>query len=178
MACTDRGPNEVTGRRLIAAETHDFPNIYYWDQDCFEHSPHLVVMSSLLLMDKLLEGKVPWRYWSSLAMFSHTCRSQARDLYESYCSHFGALRAKGAVKCMFPRPVSQRWGRIHELESRILKAGCAELASCLADILTSKWIDTKELKNFGDAHSCTGKWDAVRQIREALQAKKKQTILN
>lgn len=179
MACTDKGSNEIAARRLIASEVADMPNIYFWDQDCLEHAPHLVVMSSLLQMDSLLEGKVPWRYWSSLAMFSHTCRAQARDLYDCYCRLFGAQRAKETVKCMFPRPVSQRWVRIHELERRILNAGFAELAFCLAEILTNKWIDVDELRNFakeigdGDDNSVNCPWEAMRRISEALQASKK-----
>lgn len=173
MVCTDRGSNEVNGRRLVSAEISQFPNIYFFEQDCLEHAPHLVVMSSLLLMDHLLDGKVQWRYWSSLAMLSHTCRSQAKELYECYCKRFGAKRGKDTVQTLLPRPVSQRWGRIHELERRIIMAGLSELAICLADILTSKWIDVGELRNFSDQSLDNGNWEAVRCIREALQRTQK-----
>ena len=134
MATTDRGSNEVTARRLIAAEVSEYENVYYFEQDCLEHSPHLVVMSGLLLVDKLLASTATWKYWSSLAMCSYTCRDQARALYDCYCDRFGAMKGKEAVKSIFPRPVCQRWGRIDELEKRIIKAGFSQLATCLADI--------------------------------------------
>ena len=168
MATTDGGANEQLARRLIAAEIMDCPNIYYFQQDCLEHAPHLVVMSSLLLVDEFLEGFTNWKYWSSLAVFSHTCRDQARSLYESYSNKFGAKRAKEAVKTLFPRPVSQRWGRIQELEDRIINAGFSELAACVSEVLTRKWVDANELS--GSLMACKAEaWSGAVSVTATIR---------
>ena len=80
-------------------------------------------------------------------MFAHTARDVAKPLFESYSSRFGAQAAKEAVKCLFPRPVSQRWDRIHELEKRIIDAGFVRLAQCLADVFQRKFVDHSECKD-------------------------------
>ena len=153
MTTTDKGSNEAKARRGILAETRDIPNLLYLDQDCLEHAPHLVVMGSLLLADRLLDllDGPKFHYWSSLAMFAHTARDVAKPLYEKYCQRFGAQAGKKAVKCMFPRPVSQRWGRIHELERRIIDAGFSSLALCLRDVFAGKFVDSRELQEGDEA---------------------------
>ena len=146
MATTDNGPNECAARRLIASEISTIPNVYYFDQSCLEHSPHLVVIGSLNLADELLEHfGSSWRYWSSLAMFAHTARDVAKPLYQNYAARWGPLLAKQAVKAIFPRPIAQRWNRIHELERRIQDSDFLKLAVSLCEVLTSKWVDLSEL---------------------------------
>ena len=178
MATTDRGSNESLARRTAAAEVMDSPNIWFLDQNCLEHAPHLVVLSGLLLADTLLEcnGSISWKYWSSLAMFGHTSRDQARDLYETYAERYGAQRAKQTVKCLMPRPVSQRWGRIHDLEDRIMKAGFSEIAICMAEILTRKFIDVNELRSTAmlqESGESESVWEAMSVVRRALKAASK-----
>lgn len=173
MVTTDGGPNEQQSRKLSAAEVMDIPNVYFLQQDCLEHSPHLVVMSSLLLVDELLEKFANWKYWSSLAMFAHTCRDQARSLYEVYSSRYGASEAKNTVKTLFPRPVSQRWGRIHDLEKRIMNAGFQQLAICVSNILTRKWIDFDEIQK-GTPVSTDSSWaDVAGYVEAAIQSARK-----
>ena len=146
------------------------------DCDCMEHTPHLVVVSSLLLADDMLRAhQKNWKYWSSLAVFANTAREVAGSLYDSYSAHFGFVEAK-AVKTIMPRAVSQRWNRIHELENRVLKAGCFQLAVCLADVLARKDIDSSELaaleRESGSAHA----WGALNSIRNAVTiAKQRKT---
>ena len=171
MVTTDGGLNEQRGRKIVAAEIMDSPNMFFFQQDCLEHSPHLVVVSSLLLVDDLLAGTVDWKYWSSLAMFAHTCRDQARSLYDTYSARFGALNAKRTVKSLFPRPVSQRWGRIHELEERIMAAGFSELAISISEILLRKWIDPSELSSSLN----TSGWKAGDSVAEAIKKAAKQS---
>ena len=103
-------------------------------------------MSSLLFIDELLAAHgFSWKYYTSLAMFSHTARDVGKKLYETWCKEFGALSAKHSVKRLFPRAVSQRWGRLHELERRVLDAGPYKLAKCLLEILMNKPVDSDEL---------------------------------
>ena len=134
-------------------------------------------MGSLLLADELLEKfGATFKYWSSLAMFAHTCRDVAKPLYETYCSNFGDKAGKDTVKCLFPRPVSQRWGRIHELEKCIIDAGFLQLAICLADVLAEKFIDANELQGVEEAAAKQAErkaWEAVGYIQKAIKMKKK-----
>ena len=158
MNTTDKGSNEAYARRAILAETGGAPNVFFLDQDCLEHAPHLVVMGSLLLADRLLDlvDAPRFHYWASLAVFAHTARDVAKPLYEKYCERFGAQAGKEAVKCMFPRPVSQRWGRIHELERRIIDAGFLRLAACLQDVFAAKFVDGSGLQDGEEAVDASG----------------------
>eukprot|EP00435_Cladocopium_sp_Y103_P049890 s1306_g15.t1 len=185
MVTTDNGPNECAARRSIAAEISGLSNVYFFEQSCLEHGPHLVVMGSLNLADELLEMKgCSWKYWSSLAMFAHAARDVAKPLYQSYAARWGALLAKQSVKAIFPRPIAQRWGRIHELERRIQNADFLKLALCLCEVLTSKWVDCSELPDkFHSASagsdscgsgSCNGAaWEAVSAFAKKAVGKPK-----
>ena len=180
MVTTDSGPNEASARRIIGAEIADLPHVYFWEQTCLEHSPHLVVMGSLSIADELLDANhIGWKYWSSLAMFAHTARDCGKALYQSYSKRWGVLNAKHAVKCIFPRPIAQRWGRIHELEQRIQKAGFLKLAISVFEVLTSKWVDADELpaslhktfKDLGGADDCATAshvWNAFMSIKQVI----------
>ena len=180
MATSDRGSNEVLGRKIILSETQSVDNCLFMDCDCLEHAPHLIVASSLLFADDLLQtyGKC-WRYWRSLAIFANTAREVAGALYGSYCQNFGPLAGR-SVKAIFPKPMSQRWNRISELENRMLRAGFYELAVCLADVLANKFIDSSELDLLARATTDetvqTG-WEALKKIREAVHVLKKHNNL-
>ena len=174
LVTTDGGPNEQQFRKLSAAVMHS-PNVFFLQQDCLKRSPHLVVMSSLLLVDALLEKFANWKFWSSLAMFAHTCRDQARSLYEVYSSRYGASEAKNTVKTLFPRPASQSWGRIHDLEKRIMNAGFQQLAICVSNILTRKWIDLDEIQK-GTPVSTDSSWaDVAGYVEAAIQTARKSS---
>ena len=176
LCTTDKGSNEAWARRCIAGETSDAANVFFFDNDCLEHAPHLVVMSSLLLCDEVLTmHDCKWKYWTSLAMFSHTARDVAKPLHECWARLFGSMSAKETTKSLFPRAVSQRWGRVHELEKRILDAGVDKLAVCLADVLTHKAIDTTEVEHICSAAASTEDNTARGKYQEVLQ-KIQQTV--
>ena len=170
------------GRKICLSDSKDIDNCLYLDCDCLEHAPHLIVASSLLFADELLKqyGK-SWRYWRSLAVFANTAREVAGPLYQSYCQNFGALAAR-SVKAVFPKPMSQRWNRVSELENRMLRAGFLELAVCLADVLASKFIDASELDLLAKATSsedgAAAGWEALNKIRDAVIVLKKNSKKN
>ena len=179
LCTTDKGSNEAWARRCISGETSDIPNVFFFDNDCLEHAPHLVVMSSLLLCDELLAmHDCKWKYWTSLAMFSHTARDVAKTLHECWARLFGSMSAKEKTKALFPRAVSQRWGRVHELEKRVLSAGVDKLAICLADVLTHKAIDTTEVEHICAAvspedNNTRGKYqEALQKIQQTVRVAK------
>ena len=149
LCTTDQGSNESWARKSNVVETSDMQRVLYLDSDCLEHSPHLIVLSSLHLVDDMLAfHQRPWKYFSTLAMFSHAARDCHKQLYDSWYNHFGAAAASAHAKKIFPRAVAQRWGRVHELESRMLSAGFLPLAICLSDVLARKYIDVKDSLNF------------------------------
>ena len=173
LCTTDQGSNEAWGRRAILYDVKDDKTTFFFDSDCLEHGPHLIVMSSLLLADSMLTtiGR-PWKYWKSLATFSYTTRDVAKRLYDTWVDRFGAQNAKRCVKSLFPKPVSQRWGRVHELEERIMKAGFLNLALCLAEILTSKFVDLQEVVPLEACLSEDMGWSALGVVRSLVRSSK------
>lgn len=187
LVTSDQGSNEKFARKAILNEASHVEECLclYLEADCFEHSPHLIVASSLMLADQLLETyQCDWQYWGSLAIFANTVREVSLPFYQSYCSQFGTLEGR-KVKAIFPKPVSQRWNRIHELESRLLGAGFYQIAVCLADVLASKAIDAKELHSLeklglltADDDDGKSRWHALGQLRAAVQIMKKKQKVN
>ena len=173
MCTTDQGSNEAWGRRAILCDVKDDKRTLFLDSDCLEHGPHLIVMASLILADQMLsELGRPWKYWKSLATFAYTSRDVAKKLYDAWVKRFGALDAKSRVKSLFPKPASQRWGRVHELESRIMRAGFLNLAVCLAEILTSKFVDMSEVAPLESCSSSDQGWEALSVIKSCIRCTK------
>ncbi|CAE7445881.1 unnamed protein product, partial [Symbiodinium microadriaticum] len=50
------GSNELACRKLVACMVKDVPNILFLEMNCLEHGVHLVCLSGLQLMDKLLKA--------------------------------------------------------------------------------------------------------------------------
>lgn len=178
LCTTDRGANEVLARKIVLSETEHLEGCLFLDCDCLEHAPHLIVSSSLLFADELLEKyKRSWKYWSSLAIFANTTREIAGPFYHSYCSNFGALEGR-KVKAIFPKPMSQRWNRIHELETRLMRAGFYQIAVCLAEVLAHKYIDAGEIdalaglagkeRSASEDNDQTSGWHVLEKVRSAV----------
>eukprot|EP00439_Symbiodinium_sp_Y106_P065267 s4518_g10.t1 len=75
----------------------------------------------MTLVDKELKalGR-PWRYFSSLAVFSHTVRGLAKRTYQEWCAQHGPRSARQFVHKLFPRCDSGRWNSTDDTEKRIL----------------------------------------------------------
>ena len=85
ICCTDRGSNELACRKLVACMVKDVPNILFLEMNCLEHGVHLVCLSGLQLMDKLLKAhERTWKYYSALSIITQVLRSVSGKVYESW----------------------------------------------------------------------------------------------
>ena len=85
ICCTDRGSNELACRKMVACLCKDVPNVLFLEMNCLEHGVHLVTLSGLQLMDKLLKDNGrSWKYYSSLSIIAQVLRSVAGKLFASW----------------------------------------------------------------------------------------------
>ena len=93
---------------------------------------------------------------------------------------FGALSAKQCVKRLFPKPASQRWGRVHELEERLIQAGFLNIALCIAEILTTKFVDLAEVASLETVSANDGdaSWAALTTVQSLVKSSKGQQVKN
>ena len=139
VSTTDRGSNEVRARGIVQAYMAAHLGLvpaYLAASDCFEHLSHLITLGSMTLVDSELKsaGK-PWRYFSSLAVFSHTARSLSKRIYHEWCSQHGPRSAKQLVHKLFPRCDGGRWNATHDTEQRILACTKGLFEPVLAKVL-------------------------------------------
>ena len=131
LSTTDRGSNEVSARGIVQsyiASHLGLVPVFYCASDCFEHASHLISLGAMTLVDRELKalGR-QWRYFSSLAVFSHTVRGLAKRTYQEWCAQHGPRSAKQFVHKLFPRCDSGRWNSTDDTEKRIL--------ACTRDLL-------------------------------------------
>ena len=102
---------------------------------------------------------------------------------------FGYVCPYETVKKLFPKPIAQRWGRISELEKRILSAEQWKLAISVSEVLVHKWIDMSELLgelagpriSGEEQHESTEKtasWSAMTFIQKSLHSSSKKAKTN
>ena len=140
VTTTDRGSNEVAARGIVQSylATHlGLVPVFYCASDCFEHASHLITLGTMTLIDEELKslGK-PWRYFSSLAVFSHTIRGLAKRTYHEWCSQHGPRSANQFVHKLFPRCDSGRWNSTDDTERRILACTKQMLEPVLRTVLS------------------------------------------
>ena len=137
MTTSDRGSNEVASRNIIQAfiSMHlGLAPVFYAGSDCCEHQGHLITLSSMKLIDMELQGIRSWRYFSSLAVFSHTLRGLAKKVYHEWCAQHGHLSAQESVYHLFPRCQAGRWNSTDATEKRILRCPQHEFVTVLAKV--------------------------------------------
>ncbi|CAE6970885.1 unnamed protein product [Symbiodinium sp. CCMP2592] len=125
---TDRGPNEVLARKIWQCVSSACEHVVVLGSDCLEHAAHLVTVSSLKLVDKLLplqfEGKGrAWKYFSSLATFSITVRDSSKDFFQMWCQEHGDLSGVKHAKSLWPKCVAGRWNSCSDVERRMHDSG-------------------------------------------------------
>ena len=96
--------------------------------DCLEHAAHLVTVSSLKLVDKLLALQFAghgrgWKYFSSLATFSITVRDSSKDFFQMWCQQHGDLSGVKHAKSLWPKCVAGRWNSCSDVERRMHDSG-------------------------------------------------------
>ena len=136
---TDRGSNEVAARHIIQsfiAKHLGLAPVYFANSDCMEHLAHLITLGSMKTVDEELRSRRPWRYFSSLAVFSHTVRGLAKRIYHEWCFQHGPLSAKQLVHKLFPRCDSGRWNSTDDTEKRILACTQSRFEPVLRKVLT------------------------------------------
>jgi hypothetical protein len=144
LATTDRGSNEVSGKKIIQCMVQDADTVFFFPTDCFEHAGHLVGLGGLKLIDQELKdhGR-PWKYFSSLAVFTNTVRDCSKDIFQHWCQQHGEVSAMSYVFKLFPRVCAGRWNSIDTTEDRILKAGPERTLSVLRTVLKGKKVRAK-----------------------------------
>lgn len=137
---TDRGPNEVLGRKVWTTLRRDCPNIVSLSSDCFEHASHLVSLGTLKTLDDVLRrfGR-KWKFFSSLATSSHTLRDLSKSLYERWCVVHSDISGLKCAKKLWPKVVGGRWNSCSEALARMKQVGGQSmLEPVLRDLLESK----------------------------------------
>jgi hypothetical protein len=119
----------------------DCDTVFFFATDCFEHAGHLVGLGGLKLIDQELKdyGR-PWKYFSSLAVFTNTIRDCSKDIFKQWCHQHGEASAMKYVFKLFPRVCAGRWNSIDTTEDRILKAGPEKTVSVLRKVLEGKKV--------------------------------------
>ena len=139
VTTTDRGPNEVSARNIIqtyVASRLGLAPVYFASSDCFEHLAHLITLGSMSMIDEELKqlGR-GWRYFSSLAVFSHTVRGLAKRVFHEWCKQHGPTSGMKFVHKLFPRCDSGRWNSTNDTELRIISCTQALFQPVLQSVL-------------------------------------------
>lgn len=147
---TDCGPIEVNARKHILALTENIPNFIFVDGNCFEHQAHLAVLGGLALTDEALKRhNRPFKYYSSLAIFSACARDLSAEIYKIWTDLFGAVQANKYCKTLIPKSNAGRWGCVDAIERRLLDPPPGHWASCLTRAILKKLnLSESELASF------------------------------
>ena len=119
----DNGCDNVgMGKRINTAITSSSSVMYaiVW---CFHHQTHLVVKSSLLLVEKweLPSDPLPARYWSSLASLAHVWRSVGT--HRKIQTKVAELELEPGPYARIPcRPIGGRWNVVTSIEGVVVAA--------------------------------------------------------
>lgn len=124
LITTDRGPNEVLGRKMWETLTREASSVLLFSSDCMEHAVHLLVLSGLKAIDDLLKrrGK-PYKLFASLATCSNCLRDQSKQFYETWCDLHGDLSGSKCARKLWPKAIGGRWNSIHEVTTRMKVVG-------------------------------------------------------
>eukprot|EP00973_Karenia_brevis_P032138 4432238-Karenia_brevis.AAC.1 len=78
MNAGDRGPDITYGKKLVAVDIAEVPNVEWICTDCFEHGGHLITLAACKLLDSALKqhGR-KWCYYPSVAKNIHIWRDNA-----------------------------------------------------------------------------------------------------
>lgn len=146
---TDQGSNEANARKLIQVATESLEQVIFLDCNCLEHQAHLGVHAALVYLDEALkEHQRSFRYYSSLAIFSSVVRDLSRDMFQKWEEFFGSESAMDVVRTLVPKSSAGRWGCLHEIEERFLKAPQAMWAQCLNYVILEKLqLDSAEINS-------------------------------
>lgn len=108
-------------RKVIQTEVQHRPNDIFVDLDCKQHANELNTKWGLIRLDSwLTKNNVGWNYFSAIAKIMHVWRECARKAFLAACVLFDDEVGIKGFKRMPPRPISGRWGRIHEVEKCLL----------------------------------------------------------
>ena len=146
-ATTDQGSSEAAARKRIQHEVASLPQVIFLDTNCLEHQVHLSVRAALSYIDDALkEHQRGWRYYSSVAIFSSCARDLAGALFEKWWQVHGAESALKTVRTLIPKSNAGRWGCMHDIEERFLRAPQPSWAICLNHVILEKLdLDSAEL---------------------------------
>ena len=135
---SDCGPDVKLMRRSMCNFIDQMPHDLWFDLDCFMHQAQLATKGGIMIMDAcLLNLKVTWKYWASIAKLIHVWRDNARPLFRAWTTLHGPESAVAHVKRLPPRPISGRWMSANGCEKAIQAGGRngEALIQCLDAIL-------------------------------------------
>lgn len=137
-------------QKLILHLTAEIPNFLYLDGDCFEHQSHLSVLSGLGLTDDALKrhGR-PFKYYSTIAIFSACARELSSEVFRVWNELYGAVDANKFAKTLVPKSSSGRWGCVDGIERRLLNPPFHQWVSCMTRVILKKLnLSESELNSF------------------------------
>ena len=121
---SDGGPEVKKFKRILKHMLKDHPMDIAVNTDCFLHADELQVQTGMKSADRWLAyNALGFKYFSTLAMAMHSWRDNQRPMYIICCFLYGAEWANEFALKKPPKPISQRWGRVEEVEKLLDEAG-------------------------------------------------------
>ena len=145
---TDRGPDEISVRKMISSQVKALENVIYIPNDCVEHCLHLIVKAVLTMADKCLEhAKKPYKYFPSLTKICQIWRDRAQQVFQQWAAKYGRKSAQACCANLCPKCIAGRWGSVATTEKRLEDVEIERLHCVLKDVLGVSAMQDKQKKN-------------------------------
>ena len=100
LCTSDRGPDQVSVRKMMHAEIEPLVNVLFLDFDCIEHALHLIIKSSIFLVDSWLSSAGrSFKYFPALTNITQIWRENAQEVRDEWALNFGEVSAKNKKTC-------------------------------------------------------------------------------
>ena len=138
MQITDAGSDQALCRKLISGGLCHALLVLHVSSNCLAHQNHLGFKASLKLSEACLKLlKCDLGYFSSLAKIANCWRDVGKDIYQTWCSLFGAQHGNQAATRPASKCLKSRWGSTHDSEEHLLKCDAAELRRVLVAVFSA-----------------------------------------
>ncbi len=135
--CTsDGGSDEVQARRSIHAMFDRDLRAWIYDNDCFQHSYHLMVFEGLKQCDDFLSSKVGFKHLNNLTKLLHLWRERAVSIHAKWKDMFGLVSAQHAAKVP-PQCITGRWGAVSRCENYVIATNTSELRAVFEELFVA-----------------------------------------
>ena len=118
--CSDRGPDQEKGRKVLHTIIGPREDMLYVDWDCTMHAVQLIFSATLDIIDRGLadQGRT-YKFFNSLAKLVNCWRENWYKIYEVWIAKYGALSATTHARRQPARCLCGRWGSFFSSSSTI-----------------------------------------------------------